>query len=146
MARAVLDTSVLVSALLTPEGVPGQLLDQAEEGTFVLCISPAILDEARRVLLREPKLQARYRYSAASVETFCEGLLAFADLVAELPELPGAVPLDPKDDMIIATAVAGRADYLVTGDRRHLIVLEHYEGIRILSPRAFLSELAPDQA
>ncbi len=54
------------------------------------------------------------------------------------------MPLDPKDDMIVATAVAARADYLVTGDRRHLIVLGHYEGIRILSPRAFLSELAEE--
>jgi predicted nucleic acid-binding protein len=48
--------------------------------------------------------------------------------------------------MIVVTAVAARADYLVTGDRRQLIVLEHYEGIRILSPRAFFFELAPDQA
>jgi predicted nucleic acid-binding protein len=52
----------------------------------------------------------------------------------------------PNDDMIVVTAVAARADYLVTGDRRQLIVLEHYEGIRILSPRAFFFELAPDQA
>lgn len=141
MARAVLDTSVLVSALLTPEGVPGKLVDRAEEGTFVLSISPAILEETRRVLLREPKLQARYSYSAANVETFCEGLLALADLVVELPDIPGAVPLDPKDDMIVATAVAARADYLVTGDRRHLLVLGQYEGVRIVSPRAFLEAL-----
>ena len=145
MARAVLDTSVLVSALLTPEGVPGQLLDRAEEGIFVLCISSAILDETRRVLLREPKLQARYSYSAANVETFCEGLIALADLVVELPELPGVVPLDPKDDMIVATAVAASAAYLVTGDRRHLLVLGQYEGIRIMSPRALL-ELLDEEA
>ena len=144
MVRAVLDTSVLVSALLTPEGVPGQLLDRAEEGTFILCISPAILEETRHVLLREPKLQARYGYSAASVETFSAGLLELADLVVEIPALPGAVPLDPKDDMIVATAVAARADYLVTGDRRHLLVLGHYEGIHILAPRAFLEVLGDE--
>ncbi len=145
MVRAVLDTSVFVSAFLTPEGVPGRLLDHAERGTFVLCLSPAILGETRHVLLREPKLQVRYRYTEAHVAAFCEGLLTSAELTLELPELSGAVPLDPKDDMIVATAVAARADYLVTGDRRHLIVLGHYEGIRILSPRAFLEVLGGEE-
>ena len=144
MARAVLDTSVFVSAFLTPKGVPGRLLDHAEYGTFVLCLSPAILGETRHVLLREPKLQVRYRYTEAHVEAFCEGLLMIAELTLALPELPGAVPLDPKDDMIVATAVAADADALVTGDRRHLLSLGHYEGIRILGPRAFLSEIAEE--
>jgi predicted nucleic acid-binding protein len=51
------------------------------------------------------------------------------------------VPNDPKDDPIVATAVAGGADYLVTGDRRHLLVLREYEGIQMISPRDFLKIL-----
>ncbi len=142
-ARAVLDTSVLVSTFLTPNGISGQLLQAAEDGRFILCLSPAILQELRRVLLREPKLQRRYGYGTSAVDDLCSSLAGLAVLVTDLPDLAGAVPLDPKDDMVIATAVATRADVLVTGDRRHLLSLGRYGTIRILGPRAFLDELAP---
>jgi predicted nucleic acid-binding protein len=52
--------------------------------------------------------------------------------------LENPVPDDPKDDMVAATAVAAGADYLVTGDRRHLLSLGDYKGIRIVTPRQFL--------
>jgi uncharacterized protein len=142
--KAVLDSSALVSAFFTPEGTPASLLAHARRGAFSLVSSVEILDEVTGVLMR-PKHQARYRYTLEEVARYRELLAALSVLVTDLPALK-AVPLDPNDDMIVATAVAARADYLVTGDRRHLIVLGHYESIRILSPRAFLSELRPDQA
>ena len=141
MARAVLDTSVLISAFLTPPGTPGSLLAAALRGDFVLCLSPEIVGETRTVLLREPKLQVRYGYAPIDVEAFLAGMLRVAEMVAPLPTLAGAVPLDPKDDAIVATAVAARADFLVTGDRRHLLALGTYQGIRIVTPRAFLDLL-----
>jgi len=141
MARAVLDSSVLVSAFLTPRGTPGAVLDVGERGVFVLCLSPAILAETSDVLTRSAQLQARYDYDQPQVARFCEGLRALAQLVTDLPDLAGAVPLDPKDDDIVATAVAARADYLVTGDRRHLLALGEHEGIRIVAPREFLERL-----
>jgi predicted nucleic acid-binding protein len=61
-------------------------------------------------------------------------------MTASLPTLR-AVLNDPKDDPIIATAVAAKADYLVTGDRAHLLPIGQYEGIRIVSPRKFLDVL-----
>jgi putative PIN family toxin of toxin-antitoxin system len=141
MARSVLDSSVLVSALLTPHGTSGAVLDAAERGVFCLCLSPAILAETASVLTRNPKLQARYGYDDVQVAAFCAGLQAVAEIETDLPELAGAVPLDPKDDVIVATAVATRAGYLVTGDRRHLLSLGAYEGIRIVTPREFLDLL-----
>lgn len=139
MKKAVLDSSALVSAFFTPEGTPASLLAHARRGAFSLVSSVEILDEVTGVLMR-PKHQERYSYTLEEVVRYRRRLTALSMLATDLPSLK-AVPLDPKDDMIVATAVAARADYLVTGDRRHLIVLEHYEGIRILSPRAFLSEL-----
>jgi uncharacterized protein len=133
MAKAVLDSSVLISAFLTPQGAPGRILDAAERGVFVVCLSPEILTETHHVLVREPKLRARYGYGEEQVEAFCDGLVAVAELVSGLPELAGAVPLDPKDDVIVATAVAAGADYLVTGDRRQLLALGQYQEPR---PRA----------
>lgn len=142
--RAVLDSSALVSAFITPKGPTGQLIRAAHRGAFQLCLSVEIIEETAGVLVR-PKITDRYRRKPHAAQEFCSGLAAAALLATDLPSLK-AVPLDPKDDMIVATAVAAEADVLVTGDRRHLIVLGHYEGIRILSPRAFLEELAVDQA
>ena len=142
--KAVLDSSALVSAFFTPEGTPASPLAHARRGAFSLVSSVEILDEVTRVLMR-PRHQARYGYTLEEIVRYRKRLASLSLLVTDLPNLK-AVPLDPKDDMIVATAVAGRADYLVTGDRRHLIVLGDYEGIRILGPRAFLSEFAPDQA
>jgi putative PIN family toxin of toxin-antitoxin system len=135
-----LDSSVLVSALLTPRGPAGQLLDAAEAGAFRLCLSREILAETAEALLRAPKLQARYGFDRATLEAFCDGLATTAELVADLPTLR-AVPRDPKDNPIVATAVAARADYLVTGDRRHLLPLGSYGDVRIVAVRTFLDLL-----
>jgi putative PIN family toxin of toxin-antitoxin system len=144
MVRAVLDSSVLVSALITPHGTPGAILDAAERRVFTLCLSPEILAETSRVLTRNPKLQARYGYDQTHVAKFCAGLAAWAQIETNLPELRGVVPLDPKDDAIVATAVKAKADYLVTGDRKHLLALETYESIRIVTPRQFRELLTSD--
>ena len=140
MLKAVLDSSVLISAFFTPPGVPGQVLDAAESGVFTLCLSREILTETVGVLLRNTKLQARYGYGRENVDEFCDGLAAIAQQVSDLPQLQ-AVPLDPKDNMVVATALAAKADYLVTGDRRHLLSLGSYEGIKIITPRQFLDML-----
>ena len=67
-------------------------------------------------------------------------LLTQAEIVTDLPKLH-IVTHDPKDDPIIATAVAAKADYLVTGDRAHLLPLRQYEGARILSSKELLDIL-----
>jgi putative PIN family toxin of toxin-antitoxin system len=140
MRRAVLDSSVLISAFLTRGGVADQLLDAAECGAFILCLSHEILAETASVLQRNRKLQARYGYDRAAVEAFCDGLAATAEIAFDLPQFR-AVPGDPKDDMVVATAVVAKAGHLVTGDRRHLLALGAYEEIRIVMPREFLTLL-----
>ena len=139
MTRAVLDSSVLVSAFLKPGSLPASLLARAREGAFSLVLSTYILEETATVLVR-PKTLGRYRCSIDEVGRFCRALVAVAEMVGELPDIE-AVPNDPKDDPIVATAVAGKADYLVTGDRAHLLPLGQYQGVRIVSPRVFLDLL-----
>ncbi len=140
MHRAVLDSSVLISALLTPGGVSGRLLDAAERGDIRSCLSGEILVETAAALLRKRKLHGRYGFNRAAVEAFCDGLEAVAEMVAGLPPLR-SVPDDPKDDVIVATVVAAGAGFLVTGDRKHLLSLGSYRDIRILWPRGFLELL-----
>jgi putative PIN family toxin of toxin-antitoxin system len=138
--KAVLDSSVLISGFLKPEGTCGELLDAAESGVFSLCLSHEIIAETADKLLGKTKLQRRYSYGPEHVEAFCAGLTATAEVVTDL-HCERFVPDDPKDDMVVATAVRARADYLVTGDRKHLLSLGTCGSVQIVSPRQFLDLL-----
>ena len=87
-------------------------------------------------MLARPHPRAGRGYTPEEVARYCRDLLAVAELVGELPEIDAA-PNDPKDNPVVATAVAGKADYLVTGDRAHHLPLGEYRGVRMVSPRAF---------
>ena len=142
MTKAVLDSSVLASAFLKGDGTPAVLLLHALAGRFSLCLSREILTETSRVLLR-PKLIERYRYTPDDVTEYETALARAATITLNLPDLRGAVPLDPKDDMVVATAVEAEADYLVPGDR-HILSLGAFGSIRTITPRAFLERIIPE--
>jgi len=139
MPRAVLDTSVLVSAFLTPGGHPAKVVRAATDGAFVLCLSPEILAELQDALRKLQRRQPAFHPPADAVARYVRDLSVEAELVRELPPVR-VVERDPKDDMIVATALAARADYLISGDR-DLLDLAPYAGIRILTARAFLERL-----
>ena len=90
-------------------------------------------------LLTKEKLRRFFAYSSEPLE-YVQWLRTEAEMVGDLLELH-IVPGDPKDDMVVATAFAAAADYLVTGDRRHLLPLGTYQGTRILTPREFLERI-----
>jgi putative PIN family toxin of toxin-antitoxin system len=137
----VLDSSVLVSAFLTPRGTSATVLVATRQARFTLCLSREIVTETTTRLIRKlPRLAPKYTYTESDVARFARDLAETAAFVTDLPELD-AVPLDPDDNIIIATAVAARADLLVTGDR-HLLDLGTHDAIRIVDPRRFLDELA----
>jgi putative PIN family toxin of toxin-antitoxin system len=138
--RAVLDSSVLVSAFITPRGSVVRLLHAPARDRYELCLSQFILTETAETLLSKPRLRQYAAYADRDVHDFIRWLLTQAEIVRDIPELR-VVADDPKDDPIIATAVAAGAGYLVTGDRAHLLPIGRYEGIRIVSPRAFLEIL-----
>lgn len=139
MIRAVLDCNVVVAAMLSPAGRPARVVALVREG-FDLVWSPAIVEECQRVV-RYPKLRGRFRIR--DPHRFVDDLAEAARMVTgDLPRIE-AVPADPSDDVYLATALAGAAPWLVTGDRRHLLPLERFAGVRIVTPAAFLSELIP---
>jgi uncharacterized protein len=134
--RAVLDSSVLISGFLTPHGVSAKLLDAAEQESFEFCTSPEILEETRRALTTKVRrIRRYYAYPDDSITLFIEGLRADSEVVSDLPSLR-VVPLDPTDDVIVATAVKAKADFIVTGDR-HLLALGSHEGIRMITRGSF---------
>src|ERR1700674_1189185 len=118
MAKAVLDTTVLVSAFLRyiPEGASYELLRFADEGMFELCLSESILEETARALIESTRNRRLYTYSDEDVVEYCQGLTRFGTIVTDVPDVRGVVR-DPNDDMIVACALAARAGYIVTRDK-----------------------------
>ena len=83
-------------------------------------------------------------YRDEDVRAYIGWLLSVAELVDDIPEL-SVVKNDPKDNMVVATAVAAKADYLVTGDGTHLLPMKEYRGIIFIAPRHFLDLLQSEQ-
>jgi len=135
--RVVLDTNVFVSGLISPRGFPAAILKALRSGRFTLLSSPIVNEEIMEVLNR-PHIRDRY---GLGDRIFDVSFLLWetAELVLHLPEVK--VCSDPDDDKFLATAVGGKADYLVTGDVGDLLRLREYKGVAIVSPREFISRL-----
>lgn len=130
--RVVLDTGVLLAALIT-SGTPPDLIYRAwRKKTFELITSEWQLGEVRRVS-RYPKL--RKYLKPAEAGTLMNGLRRQATVLQELPTVD--LSPDPDDNPILATAIAGQADYLVTGDKRDLLYLGKVEMVQIIAARGF---------
>lgn len=137
MIRAVLDTNLLVSYLLTHRPPIAILLDHhLARDDFVLVTAPELLAELDRVLAY-PKLQ-RY-YTDEERTRFVALVMALAEVV-DLPETIPRICRDPDDDRVIACAVVGGADVIVSGDD-DLLALERAGGIPILTAAQFLEML-----
>lgn len=136
MIRAVIDANVFVSAALKKRGPPYAVL-KAAGIDYTLVWSVPVVAECARVV-RYPKLRDRFETDPLA---WLRNLTEIATLLdGDLPRIH-AVAADPSDDVYLATALAGAAPYLVSGDRKHLLALREFAGVRILTPAAFLEVL-----
>lgn len=137
--RVVLDTNVLIAALISHHSPPEAIYRAWRGGRFELLTSRSQLDELRRIS-RYPKLKAIL--PAHRIGTMINNLDR-AIVLDRLPALPpGAEADDPDDDFLLATVFAGDADFLVTGDRRAgLVQRGAFQRARILGPAGFCAEL-----
>lgn len=133
--KTVLDTNVIVSSTVVPAGNAAEILKRLEEGLFELLISEEILAECRRAL-GYPRVCKRHRYTDEQIEQVLASIRQIATVVTPTVVL-NVVAADPDDNRIFECAVAGGADYIVSGDA-HLLDLQEFEGIPILPPAAFL--------
>ncbi len=136
MLKALLETTILVSAFLAPKGLAAQLLDQARRGAIILFLCETILAETQDTLLQEEHIRERYQYPDHAVYEFIAGLRAVVQVVPEPPVLTG-VCRDPNDDYVIACALAARVSYLVTRDK-DLLALGSYQSIAMIRPEEFI--------
>ncbi len=135
MIRAVVDTNALVSGIISPLGTPAEIVRRWQQGDFLLITSPVLLDELRRVLAY-PRIADRLHWSEKEHSQFIKSLKTLALITPGTLSLPG-VTRDPKDDPVVACAVEGEAEFIVSGDQ-DLLVLGTYQEIHIVTPRDFL--------
>ena len=128
--RIVLDTNVLVSALLSPFGPPGEILRLITTGLIRVCHDARILCEYRQVLLRPA-----FPFGRFQVESLLDQIEADGVPVAALP-LAQRLP-DPDDEAFLEVGLAGEARYLVTGNLKHYPTRTR-QGVQVASPRDFL--------
>ena len=134
--RVILDTNVLLSALIRRDSVPGRVLEAWFDDRFVLITHELQLEELR-VVTRRQQIRVLIRPSEAG--RLVNQLRANAELATRLPRTRRSN--DPADDFLLALSEAGCADHLVTGDKVGLLRLGNHNDTLILTARAFLDRL-----
>lgn len=133
--KAVLDTNVLISAVIT-KGHSHQVLVKGFEEEYEMLISPGILKEFRETLMDNPET---FHMTLDEIQEETETITYFGNYVLPDEELD-EIEADPADNLFLEVAVEGNADFIVSGDP-HLHELEKFRGIQIVNPRGFLDIL-----
>jgi len=128
MPKVVLDANVIISAL-NFAGRPAEVCDLAIEGDIANITSEHIIAEVRKILIRKFSWQAAQAEDAGT-------LLGFFSKIVNPKKRLKVISHEP-DNRILECAVAGRADFIISGDH-HLTDLKNYQGIRIVNPTKFL--------
>ncbi len=133
--KIVLDTNVLVSALLNPYGPPARILDLILLGTLIPCYDDRILHEYRQVLLRE-----RFGFEPQGVEALLQYVELVGTKVIASPLAGHHAAPDPEDLMFLEAALAGEAEAVITGNVRDFPSTIR-QGVRVVEPAAFLARV-----
>lgn len=128
--HVVLDTNVFISALHFPESALAILWRLLLEGKYRLILSPSIIEETAAIL------RGRFLWHEEEIQNTLKLLVKKAGIV-RVDTVLDVVPDDPKDNHILACALAGKVDVIVSGDK-DLLRLKEYEGIPIIRPMDFL--------
>lgn len=128
----ILDTNIIVSALIAPAGKPAAIVDAWLDGKFTPLTCAAHVDELRSTL-QKPRLAELVKPHKAG--RLVNQIKKLAEDIDPLPRVERSS--DPTDDFLLALAEAGKADYLVTGDKSGLLALDRHKGTQIVSARDF---------
>jgi putative PIN family toxin of toxin-antitoxin system len=137
VTRAIIDTNILIRALIKPQGTVGPVLTRLRDGDYTLLYAEPLLDELVAKLAL-PRIRDKYHLTNEDVETVLALILLRGEPV--VPQRRIMACRDPKDNVVLEVAVAGEADYIVTGGD-DLLVLHPFEGIPIVGPTEFLKAL-----
>jgi putative PIN family toxin of toxin-antitoxin system len=136
----VFDANVLIT-LIVPASLSTRLSQRLDRAGWEVAASPQLLAEVADKLRTKATLRRWVNMSDQDIEEFLtETLLEMVSLVPGIQQAVGAVPADPKDDIIIAAALESQASYVVSEDK-HLLELKSYQGVTIMNRQQFASEL-----
>ena len=140
--KAVIDTSVMVSVAFAKEGLTKELRDMIAEGAFQLVTSKEIMAELYRVL-HYPRILRQFKPAKEELEDFI-GMILERALLTEGRVTIRKIEEDPSDDMFLACALEGKADFIVSRDP-HLRNLKRFQGIEIVDVRTFVERVKKEK-
>ena len=129
MLKVVIDTNVFIAAFYLPESRPAGVVLLARRQTILNVISPPILKEVERIIKK------KLLWDNAKTQSAVRRIRNFSEEVQPQERL--AIIADDPDNRILECAVAGQADFIISGDH-HLLDLKNYQGIKIVTPARFL--------
>ena len=135
MIKAVIDTNILVSGLISPKASPAKIISLWRDRKFILVVSEEILKEVERVLFY-PKIFKKYRLDKNLIGKYVKIFRAFAEIVKPREKID-LIEKDAEDNRLLEAALAAEAKFIVSGDK-HLLELKEYQGIRIIKADEFL--------
>lgn len=136
--KVVIDTNVLISALINPTSVPAKVIDLIEAKTIQPVMSIATQEELCRVLGYK-KIQKTLTLTPVQAQELAEQMILHCQLI--YPDMAVmATAEDESDNRYIEVALAAKASYVITGDQ-HLLKLEQYNGIEMVTPAQFLWQM-----
>lgn len=130
--RVVLDTNIIVSALISSGGKPAAIVGAWLDGKFTLLTCATQLNELRATLQKPRVAELIKPHKAGRLVNHIKKL---AEDIAPLPRVERSP--DPADDFLLGLSEGGKADYLVTGDKSGLLALNRHKTTRIISAREF---------
>ncbi len=132
--RVVLDTNIYLSGMLFPASKPAEILELAEKKAFETFCSDYIVEEFRRVFV------VKFNYREQIADQFVQKILSFVKVIVSGQKIR-KIKADDADNRILECAVSAKADYLVTGDKKHILSLEKIGQTKIISPAEFIEIL-----
>ncbi len=140
VARAVIDPGVFISAVLSSQGAPDELVRALEAGSFESVVSPTLIGELERVL-RRPKFSSKI--NDEDITLFVDFVRSASTAFDDPPPRTGQAP-DPGDDYLVALADAAEATHIVTGDQALLTV--RGLGFKVSTPRQFVHDVLEESS
>ena len=129
MLKVVIDTNVFISAFYLPESRPANVVLLARRKTILNLISPQILKEVERIIKK------KLLWDNSKTQSAVRRIKNFSEEVHPQERL--AIIVDDPDNRILECAVAGQADFIISGDK-HLLNLKNFQGINVVTPADFL--------
>ena len=138
--KLVLDTNIVISGLFAPKSNAGKVVEACFNRQYDLILSEELIAEIEQVLFY-PKIRKKLKLTDEEIKNYCS-LLKFNFKIVSIKSTDVKVPTDSKDNHVLATLVAGEADYLISGDADLLNLHKKYP---IISLRNFIDEIFYEQ-